>query len=263
MPLYRPNELRAFLADEGLMALQSLSQNFLVDGNILGKIGSLLNLKNDEPVLEIGPGPGVVTELLCSQTTRVLTVEKDAAFAEKIERFEGVRSIHADALKIDLQLAIASHFPDRLPLKMISNLPYASATAFLEALLPNHVAFSSLTLMLPRTVAEKLRGTGQFHWLLAAKEVFCRSAVWQDVSRRSFFPQPKIDSVLAHLELGSELTTKEGRSFLRWLKKICSLKKRVGDKNAIYHTPKQRAFITSLEWVKLWRESDSLQRADA
>ncbi len=256
MPLYRPSELLAFLASEGLIALKSLSQNFLVDGNVIAKIGGFLNIARGEAVLEIGPGPGVVTEYLCCKTPDVLTVEKDAAFARAIRRFQGVTSIHADALKIDLAESAALHFPHQLPLKVVSNLPYASASAFLSALLPNHSAFRSLTLMLPREIAEKMRGEGHAHWLFAAKRVFCRSEKWQSVSRHCFFPKPQTESVLAHFELQSELTPFEGRIFLQWLRKICSLKKRKGEPGAVYHTPEQRSRISSKEWVDLWKGSE-------
>jgi 16S rRNA (adenine1518-N6/adenine1519-N6)-dimethyltransferase len=61
MPLYRPSELKAFLDSIGAFAKKSLSQNFLVDGNVLKKIVETASVEKGDPVLEIGPGPGALT----------------------------------------------------------------------------------------------------------------------------------------------------------------------------------------------------------
>lgn len=257
MPLYRPSELRAFLADEGVIALPSLSQNFLIDGNVVAKIRQLLDLSPNEPILEIGPGPGVVTEDLSQQFAQILTIEKDAAFARTIERFSGVKSLHGDALKLDLTQAARSHFSASFPIKLISNLPFATASSFLSRLLLQGATFRTLTLMLPRDIADKMRGKCGPHWLFAAQKIFCKTAIWHSVSRHCFYPKPQIDAVLAHFELCQvdSLTCQEAPIFLQWLKSICSLKKRKGNKFEVYHTPEQRAQISPAQWLKLWKES--------
>ena len=77
MPLYKPSELRAFLNEIGASPKKSLSQNFLIDGNIIRKIIQLADVKPGDNVLEIGPGPGVLTEALLEQGANLIAIEKD------------------------------------------------------------------------------------------------------------------------------------------------------------------------------------------
>ena len=62
--MFRPTELSHFLTSIGAKANKNLSQNFLVDGNILKKIIALAEVKEVDHILEIGPGPGALTEAL-------------------------------------------------------------------------------------------------------------------------------------------------------------------------------------------------------
>ena len=64
MPIYRPSELNAFLESLGISPKKRLSQNFLLDGNIIRKILSTAEVEKGDLVLEIGPGPGALTEQL-------------------------------------------------------------------------------------------------------------------------------------------------------------------------------------------------------
>ncbi len=67
MRLYKPSTLRAFLEEIDASPKKSLSQNFLIDGNIIRKIVTLAGVEPGDFVLEIGPGPGVLTEELLAK----------------------------------------------------------------------------------------------------------------------------------------------------------------------------------------------------
>ena len=62
MPITTPSELRQFLTSLGISARKAFSQNFLIDQNIVKKILSEADLKDGDSILEIGPGPGALTE---------------------------------------------------------------------------------------------------------------------------------------------------------------------------------------------------------
>lgn len=217
MPLYRPSELRAFLRQEGLAPLKSLSQSFLVDGNVLLKLTRALNLSPQDAVLEIGPGPGVVTEVLHDLGVCLLTVEKDVAFASLISRLPKVRSVHADALKVDLGALVREHWPDRRGIHIVSNLPYRTASRFLRKLMTAGSWAGSLTVMLPQVIYNKLSSSPPHHWLGIASALFCRKLCSFTINRNSYYPRPQCDSVLARWELKSPMPESEAEKFARWL----------------------------------------------
>ena len=86
MPIYKPTELLDFLKDLGINPKKALSQNFLIDGNIIRKIVSSAGVTSDDIVLEIGPGPGSLTEALLETGAHVIAVEKDRVLGQSLER---------------------------------------------------------------------------------------------------------------------------------------------------------------------------------
>src|SRR5437868_11549702 len=88
MPIYRPTELRDFLNSLGVSPKKVLSQNFLIDGNIVNKILDSSEVQSGDLVLEIGPGPGVLTEALLQRGARVVAVEMDDKLSAALERLQ-------------------------------------------------------------------------------------------------------------------------------------------------------------------------------
>ena len=105
---------------------KALGQHFLVDENILGVIGRLAALHDDDVVLEVGPGLGVLTRYLADRVAIVHAVELDRSLGEPLQSaLEGrsnVRLTYGDALTLDL----SSLEPQ--PTKLVANLPYSIAT---------------------------------------------------------------------------------------------------------------------------------------
>ena len=101
MPLYRPSELRTFLSSIDKDPLRFSSQRFLIDGNVVSKIVSSVQTKN---VLEIGPGPGVLTEAFLDKGHFVVAIEKDPDFARALPRLSSTSlyTIESDVLVCSL-----------------------------------------------------------------------------------------------------------------------------------------------------------------
>ena len=72
--VYRPTELLTFLESLGVQPRKSLSQNFLIDGNIVRKIVKTAEVQPGETVLEIGPGPGALTQALLAAGAVVIAI---------------------------------------------------------------------------------------------------------------------------------------------------------------------------------------------
>jgi 16S rRNA (adenine1518-N6/adenine1519-N6)-dimethyltransferase len=126
-------EMRRILADRNIRLTRSLGQNFLHDRNQLQRIVDAAALHPDQPVLEIGPGLGPLTEALLARTGRVLAIEKDLRLVEFLrDRFHplpALELLHGDALAY-----LRAHDKDWRGWKLVSNLPYAVASPILVEL---------------------------------------------------------------------------------------------------------------------------------
>jgi len=197
MPISSPSELMLFLESIGARPKKSLSQNFLIDQNIVKKIVHCCALKKNESVLEIGPGPGAVTEELINAGAQVTAVEKDRAFAKALKRFECVKVVEGDILDFCL---------DDLPsgTKVVSNLPYHLTSPILTRLLPKYPLFSTLTLMMQKEVATRLlapSGTKMYGSLTVFANFYADITDSFLVKASCFYPRPKVDSMVLTFKL--------------------------------------------------------------
>src|SRR5262249_36088189 len=123
--MYRPSDLRAFLSELGAHAKKRLSQNFLIDGNIIHKIIEAAEISKGDVVLEIGPGPGALTQALLKRGAAVTAIEMDPHFASELRRLQTDNDrleIHCeDILQFPL-LEFLQQQPKKI--KVVANLPY-------------------------------------------------------------------------------------------------------------------------------------------
>ena len=129
-----PRALRDVLRRHGVRAATSLGQRFLVDRAVLSAIVDAADLSANDDVLEVGPGPGVLTAALAARVRSVTAVEVDprmvALLEETLADHKNVRVVQADALKVDL-LGLAG----RRLTRIVANLPYQITTPLLERFL--------------------------------------------------------------------------------------------------------------------------------
>ncbi len=197
--------LREVIARHGLAARRSLGQNFLLDMNLARRIVRAAGDLAGATVIEIGPGPGGLTRaLLQSGARRVIAIERDArcikALAELAAAYpDRLTLIEGDALATDVA-ALAESAPGRC--QIIANLPYNIATRLLLGWLPRIAAFTSLTLMFQKEVAERLAaapGTGAYGRLSIIAQWLCEIQCLFDVPSRAFVPAPKVTSTVVRL----------------------------------------------------------------
>ncbi|MEX0962033.1 MAG: 16S rRNA (adenine(1518)-N(6)/adenine(1519)-N(6))-dimethyltransferase RsmA [Simkaniaceae bacterium] len=193
--------LKAFLEKEGLAANKRLSQNFLIDSNILDKIILTAQVSKGDQILEIGPGPGALTEALLMKEAEVFAIEKDQGFAKHLPRLSTnhLSVYHADFLKFDLTPIFK-----KAPLKVVANLPYHLTTPILEKLLPLYPSVTSLTIMVQKEVAERLTSSPRsenYGAFTLFREFYSNVISSFRVKKTSFYPSPHIDSTVLHLEL--------------------------------------------------------------
>ena len=239
MDLYKPSKLIALLKNLNKLPKKSLSQNFLIDGNILKKIIKTAQIQTGDTVLEIGPGPGSLTlALLNSQNQKnntkskdqsalpikVIAVEKDKIFAQHLQdlKLDHLTVIEDDFLKTDLKKLFFDVTTKKLKpekkaattkktidnnqnkIKVVANLPYNITTPILFKLLENYQLFSSLTIMVQKEVAQRIVAfpkTKAYSSLTLFVKTYADPKLAFNVSPTSFYPQPSVKSAVVFFKL--------------------------------------------------------------
>jgi 16S rRNA (adenine1518-N6/adenine1519-N6)-dimethyltransferase len=178
-------------------AKKQLGQHFLVDENILGVIGRLAELQDDDVVLEVGPGLGVLTTYLADRVAQVYTVELDSSLGpDLIERLAGRPNVElrfGDALKLDLAEAAPG------ARKLVANLPYNIATPLIAESLDRLPELDLWCVMVQREVADRLfavPSTKAYGAVSVLVQLVAERTGFHPVSRTVFRPRPNVDSAL-------------------------------------------------------------------
>lgn len=196
MPIYKPSELHG----RGFRPKKSLSQNFLIDRNIIEKICKTADVTTDDSILEIGPGPGALTEFLLKGGANVIAVEKDKNLANNLMKefpTDHLQVVEKDALDYPYQ---------KLPsnTKVVANLPYHITTPIIERLIPLYPTIQSLTIMVQKEVGERMTAkvnTSQYSSFTVFLQAFAKVSYAFTVKPSSFYPQPSVHSCVVHLKL--------------------------------------------------------------
>jgi 16S rRNA (adenine1518-N6/adenine1519-N6)-dimethyltransferase len=177
-----------------------LGQNFLVDRNILDVIERLASLGSDDVVLEIGGGPGILSERLAATAAHVHVVEIDRGLEHQLRSvlapFGNVTLHFGDALELDLAAL------DPPPTKIVANLPYGVAATVILRTIDELPTVTSWVVMVQREVGERLAaspGTAAYGAPSVLAQLSTDVRVLRPISRTVFRPVPNVDSVLVGL----------------------------------------------------------------
>jgi 16S rRNA (adenine1518-N6/adenine1519-N6)-dimethyltransferase len=190
---------------------KQFGQHWLRNDRILDRIMAAANVSDQERVLEIGPGMGVLTTRLIKAAQSVVAVEIDrdlcAHLVKKMGKYDNFLLLQNDFLTIDLdeQLSLWSQFQQ--PTKVVANIPYNITGPILEKLLGNiaHPAarpFTSITILVQKEVAERLTakpGNRAFGALTIRVQYLADCVTVCPVLARDFSPPPKVDSAVIQL----------------------------------------------------------------
>lgn len=185
---------------------KKFGQNFLVDSSILDRIMESAQITKRDCVLEIGPGIGTMTQRLAEEAGKVVAVEIDRnlipILQDTLSAYDNVTIINADVLKLDLNQIVEEHNQGR-PVKVVANLPYYITTPIIMALFENHIPLESVTIMVQKEVADRMRvgpGTKDYGALSLAVQYYARPEIITRVPAACFMPKPNVDSTVIRLE---------------------------------------------------------------
>ena len=175
---------------------KKLGQNFLIKRGIVDEIVHAAELTPGEPVLEVGPGIGTLTQGLAQSGADVTAIELDRRLLEVLDTtlasYDNVRIIHGDVLKLDVP-SIMNH----KPFKVVANLPYYITTPIIMSLLENKLPIERLVVMVQKEVALRMvakPGTKDYGALSVAVQYYTEPDIVLDVPPKSFLPAPAVTS---------------------------------------------------------------------
>ena len=180
-------------------------QNFLIDEHVLGKIIRSAGITEEDFVIEIGPGIGTLTQYLAASAREVAAIEIDDALIPILEDtlsgYDNVTVIHDDVLKVDLT-RLAEEKNEGRPVKVVANLPYYITTPIIMGLFENHVPLDSITIMVQKEVADRMKtgpGSKDYGALSLAVQYYARPELVANVPPNCFMPRPRVGSAVIRL----------------------------------------------------------------
>lgn len=204
------DETKFIMKQYGIKANKSLGQNFLVNGEVVENIINCSKITQNDMVIEIGPGLGVLTKYLLEKAGKVLCIELDPKMVEILEdRFKlysNFEILNEDVLKVDLNEIIRKNkMSDNIKnVKIVANLPYYITTPIVMKLLEERLDIESITIMIQKEVADRLieipsqKNTGAITYTVY---YYCESEKIMEVPNSSFIPEPEVTSEVIKMNI--------------------------------------------------------------
>lgn len=237
MDLTDKSQLIQYLKQHNLWAKKGLSQNFLVDESALEKIVKAAQIKDNDLVIEIGPGPGSLTSELIKNAGEVIAIEMDKEYANllpetlnqkleiqnsnvqnnfDIESFKFVLDLELRTLNLDRKIKIIcgdilklnlSKIIGNRPYKVVANIPYHITSKILQLFLSRENKPELMVLLVQKEVAERIcANPGDMSVLSVSVQLYGEPEIIGIVPKESFLPSPKVDSAILRIVISKPKT---------------------------------------------------------
>ena len=183
------------------MTKKSLGQHWLNDQDSLEAMLSGADVQSEDTVLEIGPGPGALTQLLVAQAKQVIAVEFDPDLARDLPQrvpASNLTVVQRDILRFDFTSVPAGY-------KLVANIPYYLTSNLLRVACESPNPFSRAALLIQKEVAERVCAPpGSMSMLSVSVQFYCVASLGQKVPAELFTPPPKVDSQILLLQFRTQ-----------------------------------------------------------
>ena len=191
---------KEILHQYGIKPNKKLGQSFLIDINVINRIVHAANISQDDIVVEIGAGIGVLTENIAKKAKRVIAVEIDRNLVEvlkdKLGGYDNVEVHCGDILKFDFNFISETH---NSKIKIIGNVPYNISSPLIFRLLSFRPVISDFMLMLQKEIVQRLVSVPNnkiYGVPSVILQMFASAEKIFDVPSTCFYPQPKVESAI-------------------------------------------------------------------
>jgi 16S rRNA (adenine1518-N6/adenine1519-N6)-dimethyltransferase len=220
------SDIPQFCRSHGLRLNKDLGQHFLIDEEALNTIVETADIKEDEHVLEIGAGIGVLTKELVKKTTNVTTIELDEKLIPLLKEYVSDDHTSPDGLRGASELTIIQGNALEIPFpkdryKIVANIPYHITSPLLRHIFIEGYAMPySITLLIQQEVADRICDDVSAGRLTILVGLFGKPRIVRNVPPESFLPPPKVESAILHIDC-----YKHPRADMRTIDEIFSLTK--------------------------------------
>lgn len=239
--------LKNILQRNGLSPNKTYGQHFLMDETVLEDMIDEARVTDKDVVVEVGPGIGNLTERLLQRDCQLLSLEKDPQFLRVLKslkkQYDNFEYELVDVLKYNFTESGLKNY------KVVANIPYYITGKIVQLFLNQTNKPKSLTLLMQKEVAQNIVAKpGQLNLPAIAVQLYGDAKLVSIVPAFKFYPKPKVDSAVLHIELHQKPKYKldDEKKFFRILR-ACFAGKRKQIHNTLCNNLKlEKAFVSKL-----------------
>lgn len=233
MDFISPAEIKRIASRYGFVFKKGLGQNFLSSQSVLEEIADAAEIDN-EGVIEIGPGFGVLTNELAKRADKVLALEIDdrliPILADTLSEYDNVKIINRDVLKTDINKLIQDEFGGKR-VSVAANLPYYITTPIITTLIEGRLPLNNLVVMVQKEVADRIvaePGTKNYGAISVLCQYYTETELVTVVGADLFVPPPKVDSAVVKMKFRDTpaVNVKDEKMFFRTVKAAFSQRRK-------------------------------------
>lgn len=234
LKLSSPRTIKYIMEKYGFKFSKSLGQNFLINDGVIEEIVDGAEVSENDCILEVGPGIGVMTQAMAERAKKVVSVEIDSSLLpvldETLEPFDNVVIVNEDILKVDIRELINKEFDGQSP-KVVANLPYYVTTPIIMMFLEEGLPVTDIVVMVQKEVADRIvSGPGNkiYGALSVAVQFYAEPEIIVKAPKGLFMPQPKVDSVVVRMKLREEpkVAVKDRKLFFKVVKAAFGMRRK-------------------------------------
>lgn len=190
-----------FLHDHGIWLNKNLGQHFLISDEVLDAIMEAADVQQDETIVEIGPGIGILTDRLLASASKVIAIELDTKLIPLLKEYARIeQSVNKQRVMIISGNALQTPMPSER-YKIVANIPYHITSPLLRHIfLESSTHPTSVTLLIQREVAETICDTESAGMLTILVALFGSPRIVTHVDPECFLPPPEVDSTVLHID---------------------------------------------------------------
>lgn len=202
-------------------------QNFLIDNTILDKIIENINISKKTLIIEIGPGHGALTKRLVKLNADVLCFEIDNDVKSELDKISAtnLKIVYTDFLEINLKNYIEGYED----IYVIANIPYYITTPIIQKIIESNINVKFMILMVQKEVADRLSakpGNESYGYFTVYLKYYYDTEKICNVSKKCFYPIPKVDSALIKLRLNNNKKDINEKKLFGFIKECFQFKRK-------------------------------------